>query len=100
MIRRLLALAFLVGLVACGGASKPAPAAAEPPLGNDAASAPETTTCEDACTSYAACYEEVNGADFHGGGECVSACEELADDARASYFTCVDSSDCAKVAAC
>ena len=99
MIRSFRAFALVLGLAACG-AAKPAPAvktAAPPPPPTVDAS---PMTCEDACTTYAACWEEENGRDFHGGGECVTACEELDEQARATYFTCVGSGDCTKVTAC
>jgi hypothetical protein len=47
------------------------------------------TTCEDACTEWAVCWETLYGGDFRGGGNCVSACDELADADRGAHFVCV-----------
>jgi hypothetical protein len=85
MILRVLLLATF--LAACGGSSASTPPPAKPdPVKPEAAA---VTTCDDACTQIATCWEEVNGGDYSGGGECTSDCEGKSDAERQTYFTCI-----------
>lgn len=72
-------------------ASEPAPAA--PPADDPASASPGVATCEDACTEYAVCSEEIHGGEFHGGGACVSDCEERSPEEQAAYFACISAAD-------
>jgi hypothetical protein len=86
-------LALALGLAACG--SSPPPKRPDPrPPGPIAAA-----TCDDACTQYAVCYEQVYSKDYSGGGECVTSCEEMAEADKSQYIAeWTDSgADCAKL---
>jgi hypothetical protein len=96
-MNRLASLALVV-LVACG--SSPPPKRPDPrPAGPGSASTPTAAepaapaTCDDACTAYAGCYEDVYKKDFERGGECVSSCEEMAEADRAKYIADWTASD-------
>jgi hypothetical protein len=94
--------AALVLAAACGGhkaapapAPAPAPAAAAAPA--DAAPA---ETCEDWCTTYAGCWEEKYGGDFHRGGDCVDNCESKSPEEQRAWGAQVDHAsvtDCASL---
>src|SRR5690242_9536052 len=96
---KLVGLAFVL-LAACGGGSKPAPtepaaaATDEAATPTEAAPPAEPATCEDLCTSYAICYEEVYGGDYRGGGECVADCESKAPADRDAWAAKVNGGDC------
>jgi len=109
MTRLSISLVLAGLLFACGGSTPPsstpgggAGSGGEAPAGDGAAGDGDTpavetgggsagvTSCDDACTAYAACWEEVNGGDFHQGGQCVDACEERSDADRAAWFKCID----------
>ena len=105
MIRPLLLTCLLA---ACGGASKSAPAPGtdtQPAAGHEtpppeAATDGDTpTSCDDACTLYAVCHEEVYGGDFKYGGECVSNCEEKDQAGQTEYFEFIgaNAGDCKKM---
>jgi len=87
----------LVLLLGCGSSPKrpdprpPAPGSAAPPAA--------AATCDDACTQYAVCYEQVYSKDYSGGGECVTSCEEMAEPDKSQYIAeWTDSgADCAKL---
>jgi hypothetical protein len=103
MIRTVL---FALLLAACGGSSASAPSPEpkpEPPPAaeEDGKTEPATpASCDDACTTYAMCYEEVHGEDFRGGGDCVSTCEERTAEEKEAYFDCVSGDDCGTVVKC
>ena len=77
--------ALLLILAACGGGSKSAPAPAPAPAPAAVPAAPSEATCDDACTDFAMCHEEVYGGDFWGGGECIDRCEE----AHETFLACI-----------
>lgn len=80
-------------------ATEPAPEPATTPAPTPEPE-PDITACDDACTSWAVCWEELYGGDYRQGGSCVASCEELDDEARAAYFRCVSASDCKAMADC
>lgn len=97
---------FALLLAACGGGAKNAPspgnetqpaAGHETPPPEAATEGDIPTSCDDACTMYAVCYEDVYGGDFKGGGECVSSCEEKDEAAKKEYFKFIGESDCQKM---
>jgi hypothetical protein len=104
MRRSTLLLVVVCALLAGCGSSSPAPAPAKPsaPAADDASpKTPAITNCEDACTEYAMCAEEVYGEEFTHGGACVSACEERAPEEQVAYFTCLgDAETCTAMVDC
>ena len=87
--RWILVLGFIV---ACGSSQKkpePAPANDTPTT-----TAPATVDCDEACTQYGVCYEEEYGGDYHGGGECVTSCNEMTEADRQAWGAKIDAGDC------
>jgi hypothetical protein len=93
---------FALFLAACGGstanAPSPEPKQEEPPPATDTSEVPKD--CDEACTTYGMCWEDVNGGEFSGGGECTSSCNELDEAGKQKYFQCIGQSDCDSVAKC
>jgi hypothetical protein len=82
-------LALVLGLAACGSSPPPKRPDPRPPGPGSAATPTEpasAATCDDACTQYAVCYEQVYSKDYSGGGECVTSCEEMAEADRSQYI--------------
>jgi hypothetical protein len=96
MIRALALLAVLVGCASSKPAAKPTAAPApESEMGTQGDAPP--ASCDEACTEYAICYEEVYGGEYTGGSACVEECEQ---DEQA-YFTCIaNAADCQATVAC
>ena len=97
-------LAVLVVLLASCGRPRPVSRPAAPPAPTAVSTTPATPepelTCEEACTEIGACYEEATGEVYHGGGWCVTSCEEKTDEERRTFFTCVRDSSCEAVSGC
>jgi tetratricopeptide (TPR) repeat protein len=63
---------------------KPDPPKAEPPKIDD------SEKCAEACTEIAACWEEVHGGDYRGGGACTDRCGELEPPGRKQFYRCLE----------
>lgn len=93
-------IALFVMLAACASKSPPpatpAPAAPAPAPAPAAPAAPAAAVdCDDVCTTFAVCWEEVNGGDFRGGGACVSNCEEMPEADRTAWAKNVEDASAA-----
>lgn len=95
---------LLIAIAGCAHAPPPSSSttSASSPTGSASAttatSPPSTAKtaidCEEKCTDEAGCYEAKNpGKDYHGGGSCVSMCEELKPDAREAWAATVCKDD-------
>jgi hypothetical protein len=95
---------LLVAISGCAHAPPPSSttgSASSPTTGSASSTAatPRPTTakpaetaidCEEKCTDEAGCYEAKNpGKDYHGGGRCVSMCEEMKPDERKAWAATV-----------
>ena len=91
----------LVAMVvaACGSSPPPKRPDPRPPGPGSGATPTAAATCDDACTQYAVCYEQVYAKDYSGGGECVTSCDEMAEPDKTQYIAewTASDADCAKL---
>jgi hypothetical protein len=102
LMRSLLLIAML--LAACSSSTAPAaaPTTPAPPVNEPASPAsPAATTCEDACTDFGFCFQEVHdGEEGEFDSGCMDDCENADDQDRLDFFDCIADKPCEAMMDC